>query len=349
MRRTVFAFPRDLLPAARGSSSARVAKQLSTRLAKEVEANGLADDGAAWVRDTCADVLAQVRERPATTAQLRAALPALDLRLEMSPGKKWGGEFPIAPRLLGTLAADGTVVRGRNDAGLEGLAPVLDRGGGLARRGARGPRRAGGLRGAGRPLARALRPRHRGRHRLVAGFDEGCGASRAGGHRRDRRRARRWQRGVGASGGLREGRCTRTVGRPPPRARPDDDGLEGARLLPRRARLADLRPQRQRRTDRVVERPDRRRLDPDRRRDGGRRADREHPPCGEKAAGGRGRAPHRLARRRCGAHDLPVAARAVGGRINRPHRLCERAGKAARCRTLHAKPLHWPGRSRTSA
>jgi hypothetical protein len=117
MRRTVFAFPRNLLPAVLGSASARVAAQLAARLAKEVEANGLADDGAVWVRDACAEVLAQVHERPATTAQLRSALRALDLRLVMAPGKRWGGEVPIAPRVLATLAADGAVVRGRNDAG----------------------------------------------------------------------------------------------------------------------------------------------------------------------------------------------------------------------------------------
>ena len=117
MRRTVFAFPRDLLPAVRGSASARVAVQLAARLAKEVEANGLAENGAAWVRDTCAAVVAQVRERPATTAQLRAALPALDVRLVMAPGKRWGGEVPIAPRVLATLAAGGAVVRGRDDTG----------------------------------------------------------------------------------------------------------------------------------------------------------------------------------------------------------------------------------------
>ena len=117
MRRTLFAFPRGLLPAVRGSASARIDKQLTARLAKEVEANGLAEDGSTWVRDTCAEVLAQLRERPATTAQLRASIPALDLRLEMAPDKKWGGEFPIAPRVLSTLAAGGTVVRGRNDGG----------------------------------------------------------------------------------------------------------------------------------------------------------------------------------------------------------------------------------------
>ena len=117
MRRTVFAFPRDLLPAVRGSAAARVAAQLAARLAKEVEANGLADDGAAWVRDVSAEVVARVREAPATTAQLRAAIPALALRLEVAPGKAYGGAFPVAPRVLSTLAADGVVVRGRNDAG----------------------------------------------------------------------------------------------------------------------------------------------------------------------------------------------------------------------------------------
>jgi hypothetical protein len=124
MRRTVFAFPRDLLPAVRGSASARVAAQLAARLAKEVEANGLAEDGTAWVRDVCAAVVAQVRERPATTAQLRAALPALDLRLVMAPDKSYGGEFPIAPRVLSTLAADGVVVRGVNDAGWKVSRPL---------------------------------------------------------------------------------------------------------------------------------------------------------------------------------------------------------------------------------
>lgn len=117
MRRTVFAFPRDLLPAVRGSASARVAAQLAARLAKEVEQNGLAEDGPTWVRHTCSEVVAHVRGRPATTAQLRAAIPALDQRLVMAPGTRWGGEFPIAPRVVGTLAAGGAVVRGRNDAG----------------------------------------------------------------------------------------------------------------------------------------------------------------------------------------------------------------------------------------
>src|SRR5690349_14946160 len=61
MRRTLFVFPRDLLPGVWGSASARVADQLETRLVKEVEAAGHAEDGARWlasVREAVLEALA---------------------------------------------------------------------------------------------------------------------------------------------------------------------------------------------------------------------------------------------------------------------------------------------------
>lgn len=124
MRRTVFAVPRDLFPAVRASAAARVAQQLTKRLAKEVEDSGLAADGAAWLQTASADVLAQVRETPATTAQLRAALPSLEARLVTSPGTAYAAESPIASRVLSTLAAGGGVVRGANDGGWKLSRPV---------------------------------------------------------------------------------------------------------------------------------------------------------------------------------------------------------------------------------
>src|SRR5580765_8525564 len=48
MRRTVFAFPRELLPAVWGSASARVAGQQLRQLATEMESVGVTRDGAAW-------------------------------------------------------------------------------------------------------------------------------------------------------------------------------------------------------------------------------------------------------------------------------------------------------------
>lgn len=124
MRRTLFVFPRDLFPAVRDSAAARVAAQLTARLAKEVEMGRLAADGAAWVAETTAAVLARLHEAPATTAQLRADVPALELRLQVAPGKAYGTETPIASRVLSALAAQGTVLRGDNDGGWKLSRPV---------------------------------------------------------------------------------------------------------------------------------------------------------------------------------------------------------------------------------
>jgi hypothetical protein len=118
MRRTVFAFPRDLLPAVWGSAAARVAAQQRDRLARDVVKAGVTKDGPGWVEATTAAVLSALHEQgPMTTMQLRVELPALAERLVVSPGKKYGGEFPVAPRVLTTLAASGAIVRGENDGG----------------------------------------------------------------------------------------------------------------------------------------------------------------------------------------------------------------------------------------
>ena len=118
MRRTLFAFPRALLPAAWGSASARVAGQQHARLAKEVESNGIARDGEAWVSQMCAEVLACLAEDgPCTTAGLRERIPALGQRLELAPGRSYGGSFPVASRLMSVLGARGRVLRGVNGGG----------------------------------------------------------------------------------------------------------------------------------------------------------------------------------------------------------------------------------------
>ena len=115
MRRTLFTFPRELLPQVWGSASQRVAQQLHTRLAKEVEAHGIAKRGDAWIKRLNATILAALDERgPATTAELREQIPALAKRMEMAPGKSYGANIPIAPRVLGTLGATGQIVRGSN-------------------------------------------------------------------------------------------------------------------------------------------------------------------------------------------------------------------------------------------
>jgi winged helix DNA-binding protein len=115
MRRTLFVFPRDLLPAAWGSASARVADALGARLVKEAERAGLAADGAAWLATAKAGVLEALAGGKALTAQeLRDQVPALDGRLDMSPGKPYGANVPIAPRVLTQLGVEGLLVRGDN-------------------------------------------------------------------------------------------------------------------------------------------------------------------------------------------------------------------------------------------
>jgi hypothetical protein len=115
MRRTLFVFPRDLLPAAWGSASARVAAAHRVRLAKDVELGGLAADGAAWVDVAEEATLAHLASGIERSAQqLRGEVPELAGRIEMSPGKSYGGNYPIAPRVLTQLGVEAKIVRGRN-------------------------------------------------------------------------------------------------------------------------------------------------------------------------------------------------------------------------------------------
>lgn len=112
MRRTLFAFPRELLPEVWGSASRRVAQQQRTRLAKDVVEHGFAADGDAWLREVDAQVLRSLADDgPATTTQLRARVPALDHRFE-----GWqGASSPVAGRVLTTLGAEARVLRGDNE------------------------------------------------------------------------------------------------------------------------------------------------------------------------------------------------------------------------------------------
>ncbi|NYG56496.1 hypothetical protein BJ989_002800 [Nocardioides perillae] len=115
MRRTLFVFPRDLLPASWGSASARVATQQRGRLAREVVAGGLAADGEQWVAQAGDAVVALLAERgELQAAEVRAAVPALDVGIEVAPGTAYGGTQPVVPRLLTLLGLEARVVRGTN-------------------------------------------------------------------------------------------------------------------------------------------------------------------------------------------------------------------------------------------
>lgn len=115
MRRTLFVFPRDLLPAAWGSASARVAAAHAARIAKDVVAGGLADDGAAWLERARADTLAHLAGGAELSAvELREQVPALAGHLTYSPDKSYGATVPIAPRVLTQLGVEARIVRAHN-------------------------------------------------------------------------------------------------------------------------------------------------------------------------------------------------------------------------------------------
>lgn len=113
MRRTLFTFPRDLLPAAWSSASARVANTERARMAKDVVKAGIAVDGNDWLDRARAEVLTLLTEAPEglSALEVRQAVPMTDVKVEGSAGEIWS-----APRVLTHLGATADIMRGANTA-----------------------------------------------------------------------------------------------------------------------------------------------------------------------------------------------------------------------------------------
>ncbi|MDO3637247.1 winged helix DNA-binding domain-containing protein [Mycolicibacterium arseniciresistens] len=118
MRRTLWVIRATDLPAVQSAASERVAATERRRLIADADKAGLAPDGKTWLDTACAAVLAHLAEHGATSARdLRIALPELAGRYEYAPDRPWGGESPLAPRVLTVLGVRGDIVRGPNDGG----------------------------------------------------------------------------------------------------------------------------------------------------------------------------------------------------------------------------------------
>ena len=79
MRRTLFVFPRETLPAAQAGASNRVAAAERRRLIADVEKHGLFADGASWLGEACAAVMDALRDgREASSTELREEIPLLE-------------------------------------------------------------------------------------------------------------------------------------------------------------------------------------------------------------------------------------------------------------------------------
>ncbi|OBG37267.1 winged helix DNA-binding domain-containing protein [Mycobacterium sp. E3198] len=116
MRRTLWLVTSDDLPMIQSAASARVAENERRRLAADVRKAGVAADGERWLDRACSAVVRHLDDRgPASSTELRAALPELAGSYDPAPGKRWGGQVPLAPRVLTVLSARGEIVRGPND------------------------------------------------------------------------------------------------------------------------------------------------------------------------------------------------------------------------------------------
>jgi DNA glycosylase AlkZ-like len=116
MRRTLWTVRAEDLPLIQSGASDRVADNERRRLVADAQKAGLTDDGDTWLDTACAAVLRHLAERGAASAkELRAALPELAGSYDYAPGKRWGGETHLAPRVLTVLSVRGDIVRGPND------------------------------------------------------------------------------------------------------------------------------------------------------------------------------------------------------------------------------------------
>jgi winged helix DNA-binding protein len=115
MRRTVFVFPRDLLPAAISGPSALIARQEHGRLVKELESNHVADDGATWLAAARRAVLERLVDGAELSAtQLREEVAELAGRVSRYENKPYGQVLHVAPGVITWLGAAGDLVRGHN-------------------------------------------------------------------------------------------------------------------------------------------------------------------------------------------------------------------------------------------
>lgn len=115
MRRTLFAFPRDLLPAALGVSVARIAPEQRRLVSRDAQKHEVADDGPAWLDAAGEAVVERLSgAEPRSAKQLREELPELAGAITINEGKRYGGTFNLAPRVLGWLGAEGRITRGTN-------------------------------------------------------------------------------------------------------------------------------------------------------------------------------------------------------------------------------------------
>jgi hypothetical protein len=109
MRRTLFSFPRDLIPAVLPSAAARVANSERSRMSRDIERAGVAASGLDWLNEARRAVVATIAAKAVamSAAELRSAIPFINVVVQSTAGESWS-----APQLLTLFGAEGVILRG---------------------------------------------------------------------------------------------------------------------------------------------------------------------------------------------------------------------------------------------
>ncbi len=114
MRRTLFVVSLEVAAEMDAACTRALAGTETARLARMLEEQGIATDGARWVERVERDTLAAVSARKeATAGKLGEDVPELRLKLTFGEGKTWGGTVGVSTRVLFLLATKGLIVRTR--------------------------------------------------------------------------------------------------------------------------------------------------------------------------------------------------------------------------------------------
>ncbi|HVK21533.1 MAG TPA: winged helix DNA-binding domain-containing protein [Actinokineospora sp.] len=114
MRRTVFVVGREVAPIVQAACTRAVAVIERRRLIKHIEELTPITDAGPWLADVeAATFAALVARGEAAATELAADEPRLRTALLMAEGKPYAAKQNITSRVLGLLAADGKIVRGR--------------------------------------------------------------------------------------------------------------------------------------------------------------------------------------------------------------------------------------------
>lgn len=114
MRRTMFVVPTALAPAVQAAATDAVAAAERRKLVKRLGDAGAAEDPDAWLAGVEEATLAALAARgEAAAVELSADVPALRTKVLMAAGRPYEAWQTVATWVLGLMAAEGRVVRGR--------------------------------------------------------------------------------------------------------------------------------------------------------------------------------------------------------------------------------------------